>query len=101
MPLPGPVSCSERLVMRKDLAPYFTNTETEELIHHFRTADADASGAIDEAELATLFRILNVLISDRDLGNLVEAVDIDQNGLIDFDEFVMVRPLSISLETMI
>ena len=37
-----------------------------------------------------MFIALDIEINDEDLGIMVDEVDEDGNGLIDFDEFVMV-----------
>ena len=91
---------TEELVFRQDLKRFFTQLEIEEvrscpmalkeqIKEQFRGCDQDNSGFIDESELMELMKSLNVDISEEKLGDMVQDIDVDGNGLVDFDEFVM------------
>lgn len=58
----------------------------------FAQFDKDNSGTIDIKELRTLLTSLHVNVSDEELQILMDSVDEDRSGEIDFDEFVKVRP---------
>jgi Ca2+-binding EF-hand superfamily protein len=53
----------------------------------FERFDRDGNGKIDEAELRQLLDALGVGFSDAQVRATLESIDLDQNGLIDFDEF--------------
>lgn len=57
---------------------------------HFSSCDNDQSGFVDESELAQMFQALDIQLSEAEMGEMVAEIDEDGNGLIDFDEFVMV-----------
>ena len=54
----------------------------------FALFDKNGDGEISPQELVNASRELNSAISETDLLNLFEYADCDQNGTIDFDEFV-------------
>lgn len=65
---------------------------TDEKIAEFKCAfelfDKDGSGQISAEELATVLKNLNQKPSASDLKEMIDEIDTDGNGLIDFDEFV-------------
>ncbi|CAK4906253.1 unnamed protein product [Aphanomyces euteiches] len=69
-------------------AAEFTTNEAEELISLFESADEDKSGTIDEREFRNLLTRLDIHISDEEADKLVIEVDTNNNGLIEWDEFV-------------
>ena len=56
----------------------------------FRTVDTDQSGAIDARELGNALTTLGLRLSRRELNAIMNHLDSDGNGEIDFDEFVTV-----------
>ncbi|KAI4602872.1 hypothetical protein LQW54_001836 [Pestalotiopsis sp. IQ-011] len=65
---------------------------TEEQIEQFKLAfdlfDKDKTGDITAAELGEVMRELGLSPSDAELKDMVDEVDVDQNGSIDFNEFL-------------
>jgi Ca2+-binding EF-hand superfamily protein len=53
----------------------------------FTTIDADGSGSIDASELGEALERLGLNLSKKQISDLVNLMDIDQNGCIDFEEF--------------
>lgn len=66
---------------------------TEEQISEFREAfnlyDKDGDGTITILELGSIMRSLGHTPSDAELQDLINEIDNDKNGIIDFSEFVM------------
>ncbi|KAL4237816.1 hypothetical protein ACF0H5_002528 [Mactra antiquata] len=66
---------------------------TEEQIAEFREAfslfDKDGDGTMTTKELGTVMRSFGLDPSQRELQEMVAEVDVDGNGEIDFDEFLM------------
>jgi hypothetical protein len=54
----------------------------------FDKCDADASGSIDQQELGDMLQSLGVSFSRSDLEPVIAQYDRDDNGVLDFDEFV-------------
>lgn len=65
---------------------------TEETIKEYREAfalfDTDGDGAITLEELGAFMKRMGLAPSDADLRRMIGEVDADQNGVIDFAEFV-------------
>lgn len=65
---------------------------TEENIAEFREAfeifDRDKDGAITIEELADLMKALNYPPTEQEISNMKAEIDVDQNGNIDFKEFI-------------
>lgn len=55
----------------------------------FELFDKDKDGTITAKELANVMKSLNQDPSDQELNEMIAEVDIDGNGHIDFDEFVI------------
>lgn len=53
----------------------------------FERVDSDGNGKIDQAELGSLLDALGVGFSDAQVRATFEAIDGDQSGLIDLEEF--------------
>ncbi|RHY29435.1 hypothetical protein DYB32_005138 [Aphanomyces invadans] len=60
-----------------------------QLIALFESADEDKSGSVDEQEFRKLLVRMDICISDEEVDKLVVEVDTNNNGLIEWDEFVM------------
>jgi Ca2+-binding EF-hand superfamily protein len=56
----------------------------------FEKADQDRSGTINEKEFRDLLVMLDIHVSEEDANNLVMEVDTNNNGLIDWGEYVAV-----------
>lgn len=68
-----------------------TNTTEEmriELISLFSRFDRDANGYVDEREFAEIVHALGEYTNAEDLSKQFIAADINDDGLIQFDEFV-------------
>jgi len=65
---------------------------TEEQISEFREAfnlyDKDGDGTITILELGSIMRSLGHTPTDAELHDLIDEIDTDKNGTIDFNEFV-------------
>ena len=53
----------------------------------FSMFDKDGDGTIDATELGTVMHSLGVNPTDSEIRDMVERVDLDKNGTIDFGEF--------------
>ena len=54
-----------------------------------RRFDRDGSGSVDADELGMLLIQLGQRMSDQELEGMIKAIDIDGNGEIEFDEFIV------------
>ncbi len=54
----------------------------------FRRYDADGSGTIEAAELGEVMKDLGQEVSPAELRKMIEAIDADGSGEIDFEEFM-------------
>lgn len=54
----------------------------------FARKDLDNSGYLDKRELSAALASSGIIASEQSLDNLMNAMDMDGNGLIDFEEFV-------------
>ncbi|KAF9465904.1 calmodulin-like protein [Collybia nuda] len=67
-------------------------TLPDETIAEFREAfslfDKDKDGTISSHELGTVMRSLGQNPTEAELQDMINEVDIDRNGIIDFDEFL-------------
>lgn len=59
----------------------------KELMDAFKVFDADSSGTISRKELKKLMKQLGQKLSDQELDAMMEEVDTDKSGEIDFEEF--------------
>ncbi|XP_059453089.1 calmodulin-like [Corylus avellana] len=75
---------------------------TEEQIAEFKEAfslfDKDGDGCITTKELGTVMRSLGQNPTEAELQDMINEVDADQNGTIDFSEFLnlMARKMKVS-----
>lgn len=61
--------------------------EDAELHAVFRVFDKDGDGTISVSEIDSVMRLLGEKIDRSTLEMMIEAVDVDKNGVIDFAEF--------------
>ncbi|KAJ7390484.1 hypothetical protein OS493_025189 [Desmophyllum pertusum] len=62
--------------------------QLEEYFEAFRCFDKDNSGYITTKELGTLMKSLGENPTENELQRIINTVDIDRNGMMDFQEFV-------------
>lgn len=60
----------------------------------FKEADTDQSGALSMKEFKEVIRLANLGLSDREVGRLLAEADVNQDGEIDYEEFV---PIAVDL----
>ncbi|XP_076098159.1 calmodulin-alpha-like isoform X1 [Mytilus galloprovincialis] len=66
-----------------------TPEQIQEYREAFKMFDKDGDGTITTKELGTVMRSLGQNPSSQELEDMVNEVDVDGNGEIDFEEFVM------------
>eukprot|EP01123_Difflugia_compressa_P005154 TRINITY_DN1675_c0_g1_i1.p1 TRINITY_DN1675_c0_g1~~TRINITY_DN1675_c0_g1_i1.p1 ORF type:complete len:256 (-),score=62.44 TRINITY_DN1675_c0_g1_i1:164-931(-) len=80
---------TEKLTKQQDELPPLTEEQRETYRQTFDMFDADKSGAIDADELGAVMKKLGVNLKSNDLKKMIKVVDIDGNGEIDFNEFLV------------
>ena len=65
--------------------------EVQGAFRTFRDFDADGSGEIDGTELRGLLKAMNIEVSESEVRLLLKEVDVNGDGVLDFDEFLGVR----------
>jgi len=70
--------------------PHLTPEELAEFREIFNLVDLDKGGTISKDELKQLMNTLGLKPSQEELNDMVNEIDADGNGEIDFDEFVTV-----------
>lgn len=68
----------------------FSRAELLQFQQTFQSIDKDASGSIDLDELDTMFQEMGVFLPANQLARLMEEVDVDRSGTIEFNEFLLV-----------
>lgn len=71
-----------------ELRSYFSDSQAEELVSQFQQSDCDGSGSIDEREFRALLARMALSVTDAEAAELVESIDTDGSGLIDFPELL-------------
>lgn len=70
----------------------FTEKEVSQFKVEFDAFDSDKDGHIDEKDLATVFQKIGQSMSVAELKQLIESVDTDHSGTVEFPEFLeMIR----------
>lgn len=54
----------------------------------FLLFDKDKNGTIDTSELGSIMRSLNMDPTETELQDMINEVDINGNGILDYEEFV-------------
>lgn len=72
-----------------ELRSQFSDAQAEELVSQFQQSDADGSGSIDEHEFRALLARMSLSVTDAEAAELVNSIDTNGNGLIDFQELVV------------
>ena len=73
-----------------------TEADVSEFREVFNLVDVDRGGSISCDELGVLMETLGIKCSPEELKLMVEEIDENGNGLIDFDEFVQVMSRRVS-----
>lgn len=83
------------MVKEDDFVQWFTRFKTPkeddveaDLRAAFLVFDRDGNGFITRDELKTGMQIMGESLSDRDLDELLRATDLDQDGKINYEEFI-------------
>ena len=63
------------------------------LINAFDSLDDDASGEIDEEELAQFFELIELELTEEEISKAMAAVDLDGNGVVDADVSEVLPPV--------
>ncbi|VDP87833.1 unnamed protein product [Echinostoma caproni] len=63
-----------------------TTTELRGLRYVFSILDRDKNGVISAGELLLTLRALNVTLTEAELNDVITELDVDLDGLVDFDE---------------
>lgn len=80
------IDFEEFLILMSSKKPS-SNDPDKELRDAFAVFDADGSGSISRTELKKLMKNLGQTLSDAELDAMMDEVDTDGNGEIDFNEF--------------
>ena len=87
--------------MHNNIENSIVDNLTDEQIIEFREAfqafDKDGNGSITTKELGTVMRSLGQNLSEQEIKEIIDEVDEDKNGVIDFQEFLslMARKMKI------
>jgi len=66
----------------------FTEDQIAEFKEAYEIFDKDGDGSISTKELGTVMRSLGQILTEDTLNQMIEEVDIDKSGTIDFREFL-------------
>ncbi|XP_063712128.1 calmodulin-A-like [Symsagittifera roscoffensis] len=78
----------EQCVKNIDGGDYFTKEEISELYETFTSVDKDSNGTIDLSELKLCLSLVGMKLRDEQVREVMEEVDTDNSGDIDFQEFI-------------
>jgi len=70
------------------MAEDLTDEQIDEFKEAFNLYDKDGDGTITTSELGTVMRSLGQNPSEAELQDIINEVDVDGNGIIDFTEFL-------------
>ena len=72
----------------KKIRDYLTYEEIEEYQEAFNSFDQDNLGTISTSEVGSVIRSLGHVISDEEIDFMIREIDIDENKVLDFQEFI-------------
>ncbi|XP_067145181.1 calcium-binding protein E63-1-like [Centruroides vittatus] len=84
----GLIDESEFLAWMASHQQALTDDETEDLIAAFRVFDRDRNGYITRDELKVAMDLIGEPMSEQQLDDLLEMIDVDNDGRINYEEFV-------------
>jgi len=70
-------------------APHLSEAQIVEFREAFAMFDKDGDGSISVSELGTVMRSLGQNPTDHELSEMIREADDDNNGSVDFDEFLL------------
>jgi len=70
------------------MSEQFSEEQRAEFKEAFALFDKNGDGAIDAKELGGLMKKLGLTPTDAELQDMINEIDYDGNGTIDFDEFL-------------
>merc|ERR1711935_1285960 len=76
------------LVMGEDMAEQLKEEQVSEFKEAFSLFDKDGDGTITTEELGTVMKSLGQNPTSEDLQDMINEVDADKDGTIDFEEFL-------------
>uniref|UniRef100_A0A7S4BUH8 EF-hand domain-containing protein n=1 Tax=Chrysotila carterae TaxID=13221 RepID=A0A7S4BUH8_CHRCT len=80
----------EKIIAEHPWAGLLTPTQFLEIKTAFYKFDSDYDGHIDASELMSVMRSCGLLPTPENVIELLDSVDIDHNGVIEFREFVLI-----------
>jgi hypothetical protein len=81
------------LDINPNLYDHFSHEEIVNFELQFKQLDVDTSGEINRYELSELFKILGEPMPENKLRKLINEVDLDESGSINFNEFIYMKML--------
>jgi hypothetical protein len=78
----------EKTWRKRNAHLYLSQPEIDEFKKAFSLFDKDGDGSISKEELACVMRSLNEKTTDKELQNMMDSVDVNRDGQIDFPEFL-------------
>ena len=66
----------------------FTNEQVQEFRNAFNHFDTDGSGDLSLSEIVAVIQAQGVQMTEAELTNLLDDIDLDGNGSVDFQEFL-------------
>merc|ERR1712151_140585 len=89
--LPSLYRCARVLVLPSKMADQLTEEQIAEFKEAFSLFDKDGDGTITTKELGTVMRSLGQNPTEAELQDMVNEVDADGNGTLDFPEFLSLQ----------
>ena len=79
-----------QLPVMSDHLQHLSNTlQVSELRKAFDSFDSDKRGAISSETTGTILRMMGVRVSGEELAAIMDDIDVDKSGQLEFEEFVI------------